>query len=146
VAHFSLDEATGATGYLGDSATAGVVAVGAGKVRIIATRVETIDHLVACHAAPPRVVKLDIEGGELDALRGASRTLVDHRPIVVSELTGDHGPAAVEFLRRRGYRMWDLESGRPVGDGPHPFMIVAIPDEALASERSRRVLETLRPA
>jgi FkbM family methyltransferase len=144
VAHFSLDAATGATGHLGRSATAGEVAVGTGRVQVIETRVATLDDLVACHDAAPRVVKLDIEGGELDALRGAARTLDGHRPVVVSELTGDGGPAAVEFLGRHGYRMWDLESGRPLGDGPHPFMIVAIPDETLAGERSlaiRRALE-----
>src|SRR4051794_15905847 len=75
LAHFSLDQATGATGHLGRSATAGEVAVGTGKVRIIETRVETIDHLVECSPAPPQVVKMDIEGGELQALLGATRML-----------------------------------------------------------------------
>lgn len=142
IAQFSLDAATGATGHLGRSATAGEVAVGTGKVQLIETRVATIDGLVEQHAAP-RVMKMDIEGGELDALEGAMRTLSEHRPVVVSELTGDHGPAAVAFLGRLGYRMWDLESGRPLGEGPHPFMIVAIAEEALAQGRSIRIAEAL---
>jgi FkbM family methyltransferase len=144
VAHFSMDAATGATGHLGQSATAGEIAVGTGQVRVIETRVETIDSLVESQAALPRVVKMDIEGGELDALEGAARTLSLHRPVVVSELTGDLGPDAVEFLGRQGYRMWDLESGRPLGDGRHPFMIVALPEEELSGKRSQLIQEALQ--
>lgn len=144
VAQFSLDEATGATGHLGRSVTAGEIAVGSGKVRVIEMRIETLDRLVEHHAAAPRFVKLDIEGGELHALRGARRTLATHRPIVASELTGDAGPAAVGFLRDQGYRLWDLESGEPVGHGHRPFMVVAIPDEELMGERSLRIREALR--
>jgi FkbM family methyltransferase len=144
VAHFSMDAATGATGHLGRSATAGEIAVGTGKVQVIETRVETIDHLVESRAAYPRVVKMDIEGGELSALEGAARTLSEHRPVVVSELTGDLGPDAVKFLGRRGYRMWDLESGRPLDEGQHPFMVVAIPEEGLEAERGRSIRQALQ--
>jgi FkbM family methyltransferase len=144
VALFSMDEATGATGHLGRTATAGEVAVGTGKIRVIETNVETIDRLVERQAAAPRVVKMDIEGGELDALEGASRTLSDHRPVIVAELTGDKGPAAVGFLASKGYRMWDLEAGRPLGDDHHPFMVVAIPEEGLAGTRSLAIQEALR--
>jgi FkbM family methyltransferase len=143
IERFSTDEATGATGYLGDAVTAGEVAVGTGKVRVIETQVETIDALVERHAAAPAVVKLDIEGGELGALQGAVWTLSHHRPIIVSELTGRGGPAAVEFLECRDYRMWDLESGRVLGDGAHPFMVVAIPEEKLPETRARAVQEAL---
>jgi FkbM family methyltransferase len=143
MAQFSMDAATGATGHLGQSATAGEIAVGTGQVRVIETRVETIDRLVEIQSASPRVVKMDIEGGELAALEGAARTLSLHRPLVVSELTGDLGPDAVDFLARRGYRMWDLESGRPLGDGRFPFMIVAIPEEEIAGTRSQLILEAL---
>jgi FkbM family methyltransferase len=146
-AQFSRDEATGATGFLGVELTAGEVAVGTGKVQVIETRVETIDRLVEYHAAPPRVIKMDIEGGELRALEGAHWTLAGQRPIIVSELTGDDGPAAVEFLTCRGYRLWDLESGRDLGNGsgPHPFMVAAIPEEELATGRSLRIQAALKP-
>ena len=144
VASFSIDETTGATGHLGQSATAGEVAVGTGKVQLIETRVATIDELVSGLALAPKVLKMDIEGGELDALEGALRTLSDHRPVVVAELTGDRGPAAVEFLGRHGYRMWDLETGLPLGDGPHPFMVVAIAEEGLAGDRARSIQQALQ--
>jgi FkbM family methyltransferase len=141
---FSMDEATGATGHLGRSTTAGEVAVGTGKLQLIEMRVETIDRLVAIQGVTPRVMKLDIEGGELDAIDGASRTLASGRPVIVSELTGERGPDAVGLLARLGYRIWDLESGRPLGAGPHPFMVVAIPDEHLEEERGRLIMAALR--
>jgi FkbM family methyltransferase len=144
MAQFSMDSATGATGHLGQSATAGEIAVGTGQVRVIETRVETIDSLVESQAASPRVVKMDIEGGELAAMEGAALTLSRHRPVVVSELTGDLGPDAVDVLGRQGYRMWDLESGRPLGDGRFPFMIVAIPEEEIAGRRSELIQEALQ--
>ena len=72
---------------------------------------------------------------------------LDHRPILVSELTGEGGPAAVALLESRDYRMWDLESGRLLGDGSHPFMVAAIPEETLDGNagppRSRRRLGVL---
>ena len=144
VAHFSVDEATGSTGHLGDSPTAGESAVGTGKLQIIEIGVETLDSLVAAHAAKPNVIKMDIEGGEARALEGASRIIAECRPVVVSEVTGDGGPKVLAWLAWNGYRMWDLESGRPVTADEHPFMIVAIPEEALDGARARRILDVLR--
>jgi len=143
VAHFSLDEATGSTGHLGISPTAGESAVGTGKVQVIPTDVETIDDLVAAHAVTPNVMKMDIEGGEARALEGASRTVAECRPIVVSELTGGRGPDAASWLAWNGYRIWDLESGRVATPEEHPFMVVAIPEEAVDGARARRVLDAL---
>lgn len=144
IAQFSLDGATGATGHLGRAPTAGEMAVGKGEVQIIEAKVETIDGLVQRHAARPRVVKMDIEGGEVHALEGAVRTLADDRPIVVSELTGDGGPAAIARLAQAGYRMWDLESGQSVVADRHPFMVVGVPNEALDGGRDLKVQVALR--
>ena len=143
-ATFSLDEATGATGHLGGEPTAGELAVGTGKVHLIETPVETIDGLVERLGIVPDVIKMDIEGGEIHALAGAADTLARHRPVVLSELTGEEGAEVVRFLDEHGYTMWDLESGRPVAPGDHPFMVVAIPAERVEGDRARRVLAALK--
>jgi FkbM family methyltransferase len=142
-APFSLDEATGATGHLGRTPTEGERAVGSGKVQIIEMKIETIDGLVERLGRGPQVLKMDIEGGEIHALEGAARTLAEERPIVVSELNGEGGPIVVARLAEAGYRMWDLESSRPVADDQHPFMVVAIPGETLDGERARRIQDAL---
>jgi FkbM family methyltransferase len=142
-AQFSLDAATGATGRLGESATQGELAVGSGAVRLIATRVETVDDLVERHWVNPRVIKMDIEGEEIRALRGAIRTLNTLRPVIVSELGGDEAGESIAFLGRSDYQLWDLETGSAVAAGDRPFMIVALPAEEVTEERGRRVLEAL---
>lgn len=50
----------------------------------VATR--TIDSLVADGMAPPKFLKIDIEGAESRALTGAKKTLAEHRPAMVIEL------------------------------------------------------------
>ena len=62
---------------------------------------------------------------------------------MVSEVAGDGGRAALAALAQAGYRLWDLESGRPVAEGNTPFMVAALPGEALGSDRGRRVLAAL---
>lgn len=44
------------------------------------------DWRAAAGAPPPRVVKIDVEGSELAALRGLRETLAAFRPVVVAEL------------------------------------------------------------
>jgi FkbM family methyltransferase len=145
-ATFSVDESTGSTGHLGDDPTAGEVAVGTGKVRLIEMAVGTIDAMVACDGLAPEVIKMDIEGGEIDALQGASRTLAEHGPIVFSELSGDAGARVITFFRARRYLLWDLEGGREVGPGDVPFMVVALPDRSVEGERGLAVREALADA
>lgn len=68
-------------------------------VREVRVRVETLDALVARHGQgrPVRFIKLDLEGGEFDCLRGARAALERDRPIVVFE----HGQA--EAAKLYGY-------------------------------------------
>jgi FkbM family methyltransferase len=64
-------------------------------------RRETIDRLVGSGTIPgPDVVKIDIEGGELDALKGAASTIRTHKPHIVFE--------ADENMERFGYTHDDI--------------------------------------
>ncbi len=144
-AKFSLDEATGATGHLGGTSTLGGMLYGDGKLRVLETPVETIDGVVQRMGLEPTVIKLDIEGGEFDALRGATMTIEAHHPVIVSELGGDLGPQVMQFLFDRGYRIWNLETGRSATspDDP-PAMIVAIHESAIDSERGQKIQSVLQ--
>jgi FkbM family methyltransferase len=60
---------------------------------------------------PPQVIKMDIEGGELAALKGAERTLREARPLI---FLATHGPnvhrACVDLLLESNYRIESLDT------------------------------------
>lgn len=88
-----------APGYSGLRARTDLPGTLAETVREVRVKVETLDALVAHHGSgrPVRFIKLDLEGGEFDCLRGARKTLEGDRPIVVFE----HGQA--DAARLYGY-------------------------------------------
>ena len=72
---------------------------GAREVRPV--RVETLDSLLRTYEAP-NVIKIDVEGGELDVLRGADIVLRDVKPRLVIEIAAANFALAEDLLA--GYR------------------------------------------
>jgi FkbM family methyltransferase len=55
---------------------------------------------------PVDVIKIDVEGAELDVLRGAGRTLKEHRPLLYIEIMQGRFEAVTHLLRERDYVCW----------------------------------------
>jgi FkbM family methyltransferase len=79
--------------------------------------ITTIDGFCAAQALVPDIIKIDIEGFELHALRGARQTLARQRPIVVAEMHPMNWPEIgvtagqiEQFLSEMNYRPRPLES------------------------------------
>jgi len=97
----------------------------------IPTRVRAIS---LDHYFPPSarldLVKMDIEGGEAEALPGMSRLMREARPIVVLEFHREAGWAGVQALLEANYQLEDLD-GRPLavprGTDDVPYQLVARP-------------------
>lgn len=51
---------------------------------VIQVSTDTLDHLIPA-AMPIHFIKIDVEGGEMDVLKGAVRILSDYHPVVVFE-------------------------------------------------------------
>lgn len=86
-----------------ESNATGRLAAGGGR----RVRTETIDGLLARgEIPPPSIVKIDIEGAEGMALRGARQCLIDHHPMI---FLATHGPEVhkecTEFLAGLGYEI-----------------------------------------
>jgi FkbM family methyltransferase len=74
---------------------------------------------------PPHVIKMDIEGGESDALKGASNLLKQHSPIMLIALHGEeHSNFCQDFLKKAGYRIFDLHD-REIENNPRTDEIYA---------------------
>ncbi|HZZ42033.1 MAG TPA: FkbM family methyltransferase [Tepidisphaeraceae bacterium] len=71
----------------------------------------TLDQLLESFPQP-RFVKIDIEGAELIALRGATRLLADIRPIFCTEVSGFNQAEVSELFKRHRYRLFDFDKPR----------------------------------
>lgn len=85
--------------------------------RLPRVEVTTLDGWCRDSGARPSVMKIDVEGAELEVLAGAAETLRRHRPSLVIE--AHHGPRVgasavrlVEGLQESRYRVRPLTAGR----------------------------------
>lgn len=91
-----------ATNYLagyGSSQTGGFR-----EVRVVET--ETLDAL-ASRFPPPDVIKIDVEGAEREVLEGGEQMIAGRRPLIICEVSEPQSDWIGEFLRKRGYQMYD---------------------------------------
>lgn len=121
------------------------------RIEVIDVPVTTLDSLLVGRRKPVRFIKLDLEGGEYDALRGGAAVLREDHPFIIFE-NGRQYAAGLYGYRREdwfdlfaglGYTVRDL-FGRPFGpaqwdtpDVPWYFIATAAgsADEAFVRER-----------
>jgi FkbM family methyltransferase len=79
---------------------------------------------------PPDLIKLDIEGGESDALLGAQRILAENRPVIFLALHGaEHRSRCFTLLRKYDYSLFDL-AGHSLDQKIDTDEIYALPDRS----------------
>jgi FkbM family methyltransferase len=86
-----------------------------GDAAVIRTRVETLDHFFTEFALrPPHFLKIDVEGAELQVLRGGKALLREYRPTVLVEI---HSPeleeAALQMMRELRYDCTTVSAEMP---------------------------------
>lgn len=94
-------------------------------------KVRSIDSLVESSDAPiPDMIKMDIEGVEVDGLRGAVRTVQKHRPILLVECHGTNAGVA-EQLEAMGYHAVVVAGGgKPIVGSHWNCHIAAVPKDS----------------
>jgi FkbM family methyltransferase len=94
----------------------------AGRLRTLKAPLVTIDADRIAHQLPvPTFIKIDVEGLELDVLRGLANTISDYHPALFIELHGadaarksENAVAVVRWLIAAGYRsILNVETGKP---------------------------------
>lgn len=79
-----------------------------GALEAITVLSVSLDWLLDYYPAPT-VLKIDVEGAELEVLQGSSRLFEVARPIVIIEVGSDTAPAVTAFLREHRYELYDGE-------------------------------------
>jgi FkbM family methyltransferase len=81
----------------------------------------------ACKLPPPAILKIDVEGAELEVLEGARELLTQHRPVVLCEVSGEAAEAVTRLLSQCGYRLFDGEHPESGEVRLAPWATVAVP-------------------
>jgi len=97
---------------------------GVRKTRQVTT--VTLDSLLE-RLPSPDVVKLDVEGEELGALRGAKVVLSSARPIILAEVYGEHADAVADILHSHDYKLYEYKNRKRVEVQRPTYDTVAIP-------------------
>lgn len=113
------------------------VNVPTGARETIEVAVTSIDEFLARgEHPPPDVVKIDVEGAELEVIRGMRRTLAAHRPVVLCEIH-DCNAEYVELMHSLGYEPVNLDADVPVELGGRNAHTLARPAAAVSDAPAR---------
>jgi FkbM family methyltransferase len=90
----------------------------------------TLDWLLE-FCPPPSVLKIDVEGAELEVLNGARRLFETVRPTVLCEVIPDTSEAVTEFFASYRYRLFDGETPASLRAAlpDAPWSTIAIPSD-----------------
>lgn len=97
----------------------------------ITVRAISLDVYVEGGKRPPTIIKIDIEGGEYDALVGAEKLIAMHKPRIIMEVWGGelgkkYSTNAVEKLQKLGYQAYAF-----MGDGSLSLQPIHDPVESI---------------
>jgi FkbM family methyltransferase len=95
---------------------------GASSYQTKLSRVTTLDSFDLDHVT---FVKIDVEGHELEVLRGAETTLAKWRPMLLVEVKSGNSAAVDEFLTNRGYLRRNLQDLIGVRGSPENSIFIA---------------------
>jgi FkbM family methyltransferase len=92
--------------------------------RTIRVKTETLDSIVASRS-PPDLLKIDIEGAEIDALRGASRLIAEKRPVLLVEVHSQEIAVQYDSLMKEfSYKTSAIHGGEiSVSDSGERFVV-----------------------
>jgi len=111
----------------GKLATAGPAPADAvGRITVVLMNLDTL--VSAGAIAPPNLMKIDVEGAEVEVLTGAADTLRRCRPVLIIDLHNTNAPVAA-LLEELRYRPIVLGSSRGILEASWDACVVAVPAE-----------------
>jgi FkbM family methyltransferase len=105
------------------------------ELRSVATlRIDTL----AKSLEPPTVIKIDVEGAEMQVLEGGSTTIAAHRPAMLIEGPRELWAEMTAFFNEHDYVMLDGAAEHPSPRETPAWDTVAVPREKLGRVHSKR--------
>jgi hypothetical protein len=98
------------------------------RIGEITVTVRSLDSLIDESLPKPDLIKMDIAGGEVDALAGARKMLREAWPILMIELHGTNSAVAKE-LSSLGYQGFVLGRDCTIEEAPWSAFVIAAPME-----------------
>lgn len=86
-------------------------------------KTETIDSIIKSTGIIPDLIKIDVDGYELNVLEGLKESIIKYKPIMVVETNEDK--QVISFLKEMNYELFDLDLN-PHIDGEMPNNVFCI--------------------
>lgn len=83
-------------------------------------------------APAPDLVKIDVEGGELEVLAGMRRLLAEVQPVIVCEMH-DTNDAFCEAMSAAGYEVFNLDGPEPIAEAGENAHALCLPSRRAAA-------------
>lgn len=93
-------------------------------------------------------IKIDVEGHEVDVLKGAAQTIEQSRPVVLTEVRNEHLKTVDDWFRARNFRHYRLDElfRLHTNTGDHLYVPAELSDQLRFSSCPSRSSRTAAPA
>ena len=117
-ASFFQDELTSATGTLDKENKPWVERYLNGSAKEILVKTTTMDEIVK-QGKQPSLVKIDVEGHEIEVLEGSNETLAQAKPLLIIESFPPKQNRVIKILQSKGYEFIDADHSSHVNKNTH---------------------------
>ena len=110
---FQQDTLTSATGMISDGQTPWIEKYLGQETNSIQVNTDYLDNKTF-KLHKPSLIKIDVEGHELEVLKGGEKKLSQYKPLLLIESFPPNLDKVVNFLTKLGYRFWDSDLNKPL--------------------------------
>lgn len=110
---FQQDTLTSATGMISDGQTPWIEKYLGQETNSIQVNTDYLDNKTF-KRQDPSLIKIDVEGHELEILRGGEKKLSQCKPLLLIESFPPNLDRVVNFLTKLGYKFWDSDLNKPL--------------------------------
>ena len=110
---FQQDTLTSATGMISDGQTPWIEKYLGQETNSIQVNTDYLDNKTF-KTQDPSLIKIDVEGHELEILRGGEKKLSQCKPLLLIESFPPNLDRVVNFLTKLGYKFWDSDLNKPL--------------------------------